>query len=89
MEPHDVRRGRIAYEAYAVSTGGKTYDGREMPSWGELPEKIRAAWVVAATVVYEDTKKEIVDTDVLPSKCELGTCDCIVDMGSRAFTRGH
>lgn len=58
MEPKYVRRGRIAYEAYAVSTGGKTYDGREMPSWGELPELIRNAWMAAASVLWQEFMDE-------------------------------
>jgi hypothetical protein len=38
----------LAYDAYAVSTGGKTFDGRDMPGWEELPERIQAAWTAAA-----------------------------------------
>lgn len=26
-------RAKVAYEAYARSTGGKTFDGRDMPAW--------------------------------------------------------
>jgi hypothetical protein len=40
--------GKIGYEAYAVETGGKTYDGRNMPKWDELPDKIKIAWQMAA-----------------------------------------
>jgi hypothetical protein len=36
--------GRVGYEAYAKHTGGKTYDGRDMPKWQELPGNIRDAW---------------------------------------------
>lgn len=39
--------GRIGYEAYANSTGGKTFDGRDMPKWEELPQRIRDAWHAA------------------------------------------
>lgn len=38
----------LAYDAYAQYTGGKTYDGREMPKWLELPARIRNAWRAAA-----------------------------------------
>ena len=39
---------RTAYEAYARSMGGKTYDGRDMPQWRELPQHIQVAWETAA-----------------------------------------
>ncbi len=38
---------RAAYEGYAESTGGKTFDGREMPSWHDLTERIQTAWAEA------------------------------------------
>lgn len=40
--------GQIAYEAYGESTGGLTYDGREMPKWEDLTPKIQRAWQTAA-----------------------------------------
>ncbi len=43
--------GRVGYAAYAECTGGKTYDGREMPEWDALPERIRGAWVRAAQAI--------------------------------------
>ena len=42
-------KGRRAYQAYADATGGKTFDGRDMPDWSELGDKIQAAWIAAAT----------------------------------------
>lgn len=43
--------GRIGYEAYAAETGGLTYDGKKMPEWDELPDRIRKAWAFAATAI--------------------------------------
>lgn len=45
-----------AYGAYAKSTGGKTYDGRNMPVWSELPDRIQEAWkqAVVMAVMAED-----------------------------------
>lgn len=43
--------GQIGYEAYALSTGGKTYDDRDMPRWKDLPERIQAAWEAAAAAI--------------------------------------
>jgi hypothetical protein len=43
--------GQIGYEAYARFTGGKTFDGRQMPKWDELPANIKDAWDAAATSI--------------------------------------
>lgn len=40
----DYLYARMGYEGYAASTGGKTFDGRDMPKWDDLPERIRDAW---------------------------------------------
>lgn len=44
---------KSAYEAYALYTGGKTYDGREMPTWFDLPHNIQSAWVASARAVAD------------------------------------
>lgn len=52
----DKTRGQIGYEAYAKSTGGKTFDGRDMPTWKEIEEKspkIAQAWEDAAKAILE------------------------------------
>lgn len=41
----------VAYDAYADFTGGKTFDGRDMPKWHELPDRIRDAWRAAIEAV--------------------------------------
>lgn len=33
-----------AYNNYSNATGGKTFDGRDMPHWDQLPWKIQDAW---------------------------------------------
>ena len=43
------QKGQRAYQAYADATGGKTFDGRDMPDWSGLGDKIQAAWIAAAT----------------------------------------
>ena len=37
-----------AYNAYAKSVGGKTFDDKPMLHWEALPERIREAWTAAA-----------------------------------------
>lgn len=39
--------GQKGYERYAAFTGGKTFDGRDMPTWSQLPERIQGAWEAA------------------------------------------
>ena len=46
-EDPKIRMARLAYEGYAVFTGGKTFDGRQMPAWADLNEHIQQAWVAA------------------------------------------
>lgn len=43
-----VELGRTAYAAYGTTTGGRTHDGRPMPTWDDLGDLIRAAWISAA-----------------------------------------
>jgi hypothetical protein len=47
----DVRAREVAragYEGYARWTGFKTFDGRDMPQWDDLPDSTQLAWVAAA-----------------------------------------
>lgn len=39
---------QAGYEGYAECTGGKTFDGRDMPLWADLPDRTKTAWVAAA-----------------------------------------
>ena len=36
--------GQIAFEAYSESVGGKTWDGKEIPPYEDLPDPIKTAW---------------------------------------------
>jgi hypothetical protein len=49
-----MERARCGYEAYVRSTGG--FDGRYMPGWDDLPDRIKEAWreaiSAAATLDY-------------------------------------
>lgn len=59
--------GQIGYEAYAKSTGGKTFDGRDMPTWqeildreGETP-KVTKAWEAAACKILIEAIRDVED----------------------------
>lgn len=49
--------GQVGYEAYAEYTGGKTFDGRDMPAWSDLGDRIQRAWMVAG----ENIQRAIID----------------------------
>lgn len=53
MEPTDFKKNaREAYAAYGKVTDFKNYQGLPMPTFDELPEKIREAWIAAARTAY-------------------------------------
>jgi len=59
----DSSLGKCGYEAYAKSTGGKTFDGRDMPMWEQLPENIKRAWADASKAIAEQIYKAVKDAD--------------------------
>ncbi len=58
--------GQVGYQAYAESTGGKTFDGRDMPSWEELPGRIQAAWDAAAKAIAKTVYRAVEATEACP-----------------------
>lgn len=44
-------RGKRAFDAYNESVGGKTWDGKPIPPWELLTERIREAWRCASDAV--------------------------------------
>ena len=40
--------GERAYGAYRSAVGGKTFDGKPMLAFDEMPERIRGGWEAAA-----------------------------------------
>jgi hypothetical protein len=64
-------RAHAGYDAYAKSTGGKTFDGRDMPAWTALPERIQEAWVAAALAI------------VAPAQLELDALRSLLDEASQ------
>lgn len=43
--------GELGYRAYSWATDNKTFDGRDMPTWESLPERIQQAWATAASAI--------------------------------------
>lgn len=54
MSEHTPTPGELAYTAYRDHTGGKTWNGYEMPHWADLPAHVQAAWNTAAHAVRRD-----------------------------------
>lgn len=49
--------GESAYDGYREATGGKTYDGRNMPAWADLGERIQGAWEMSAWAVIRKSQE--------------------------------
>lgn len=49
--PDYARHARDAYHSYGQSTGWLTHDGRQMPGWNDLGDRVQAAWTAAVTAV--------------------------------------
>jgi hypothetical protein len=44
----DTHIAKLMWGAYATQAGGKTFDGKPLPSWEELGEERQSCWVAAA-----------------------------------------
>jgi hypothetical protein len=63
--------GQVAFEAYAKSMGGKTYDNKPIPEWDNVSPNVRRGWQRAAEAVKQELVyqtasvmfKEITDHD--------------------------
>lgn len=42
---------KAGYQGYANATNGKTFDGRTMPAWDNLPDRTTQAWAAAAEAI--------------------------------------
>jgi hypothetical protein len=60
---NNATMAQAAYQAYAHSTGGKTWDGRDMPKYDDLPDAIKTAWKAAADAAYYEGANEARDQD--------------------------
>ena len=61
-----TEQARRGYEGYAASTGGKTFDGRDMPQWVDLPDRIKEAWRAAIVAAVDQPPRDetLVDKQV-------------------------
>ena len=45
--------GKLAWDTYAETVGGTTFDGKPLPTWEELGQRQRDGWTAAAKAVQE------------------------------------
>ena len=77
--------GRIGYEAYKASTGGKTFDGRDMPTWEQVQERtphVAKAWEDAARAIKRDWPTRP------PAKFSFGEALALLNLGNRVARSG-
>lgn len=55
--PTPLELAEAGYRGYAEKTGGKTFDGRDMPEWKDLPERTIQAWVAAVVAIQAETAR--------------------------------
>jgi hypothetical protein len=48
--------GKVAFSAYSDHTGGKSYNGEDLPHWDDLPATVQLAWCAAAVAVQVASK---------------------------------
>ena len=55
MENTNIYRdaAKAAWNAYYEAGGGKTYNGKPLPTWQELGYKKQAAWMAAARAAMD------------------------------------
>jgi len=44
---------KLMWDAYAIQAGGKTFDGKPLPSWDELGDERQSCWIAAASVTAD------------------------------------
>ena len=53
----DTHIAKLMWDAYAVQAGGKTFDGKPLPTWDELGEERQSCWIAAASVAADRIEK--------------------------------
>ncbi|GAA0494145.1 hypothetical protein Ade02nite_20640 [Paractinoplanes deccanensis] len=58
MNHNTFQLARIAYDAYCTAVGGKAFNGDDLPAFDDVPQRIKDAWIVAATAVADKVREE-------------------------------
>lgn len=57
MENLNTEKGSYAYEVYKREVGGKTWDGKPLKDFHEMPENIQKAWSAIDKAYQEQNEK--------------------------------
>jgi hypothetical protein len=47
----ELELGEVGYAAYGEAADWKTFDGRDMPAWDDLGERVQGLWNTAAYAI--------------------------------------
>lgn len=53
----DTNIAKLMWDAYATQAGGKTFDGKPLPTWDELGDERQSCWAAAASVISGHIEK--------------------------------
>jgi hypothetical protein len=53
----DTHIAKLMWNAYAIQAGGKTFDGKPLPTWDELGDERQSCWIAAASVTADRIEK--------------------------------
>ena len=53
----DAHIAKLMWNAYAIQAGGKTFDGKPLPTWDELGDERQSCWIAAASVTADRIEK--------------------------------
>ena len=53
----DTHIAKLMWDAYAIQAGGKTFDGKPLPTWDELGDDRQSCWGAAASVTADRIEK--------------------------------
>jgi hypothetical protein len=51
---------REMFEEYCADAGGKTHDGKPIPTWDQIGDKVRGHWIAAARVGLRRSHERLV-----------------------------
>ena len=66
---------RKMFDAYNAQAGGKTWDGKDIPPFGDVGPKVQANWFAAAQVALDAPRPYV---DVVPVEEHEGHSDILV-----------
>lgn len=84
IETYDAdAAARLAYDAYSERAGGKTFDGKPLPTYDEIGADRQACWVAAATqLIADDQSSQSFDMASIRRAVIVAACLITVGLGA-------